>query len=524
MKKLLLLLVVCSLVLGILPAGMGLADALPIADGDVTLTIYSNIAPGASQIYTDLSEHPVIKRMEEETGLKFKFIHAPAGDDGTFFSTLVASGEWPDLWHAKFTRYPGGAEAAMEDGVLLNMNELIEAYSPNFNAIVKSYGVEKEFVSDAGVVVNYGATMLPDIICDKVFYGFLIRNDLLAELGLEMPYTYDEMEAVLVAFQEAGYSTPMAVPFRDGNFYTHNNLAAGFGVTHNGWFLKDGQAVYSPIQPEYKDYLAKLADWYAKGFFNSDSFGYNFLAAREAMQADKVAIGYAHAAHSTIVKTVGLENKPDYDVIGVPVMRQEKDDVVNLVFRSLRVSTGEPWYISATSKHPEEAMRFLDYLYSDETRKMTAWGLSGDDDVPTFVEVDGERVFTEFMTNNPEGIDFQTAKDRYCLLPFQVIYDEEMEYQQYNYPEKLGSIENFGYNTTNEGLYPSYATMTADESREYDQIMTQIDTYTSEMMEKFISGQASLDGFDAYVEQVKALNIERAAQIKTAAYERYMNR
>lgn len=495
---------------------------LPIADGDIELTIYVGIRPGAAQVYTNYSEHPVVKEMEKETGLRLKFIH-PTGD-AAFFNTTIASGNWPDIWHTKFNTYPGGAEAAIEDGILLNINALVAEYSPNYRKFVEQYGVEREMLSDSGVIINYGVVMLPDVICDKVFLGFMIRQDLLDANNLEMPYTYNELESVLSVFQQNGYQTPMAIPMQDGSLSTHNNLSAGFGVTHSGWFISDGKVVYSPIQEGYRDYLTLLNDWYQKGYFSSDSLTYVRSDAQGALQADKVAIGYAHAAHSTTVKQVGKENNPDFDVVGMPVMRHDKDDTVSLVYRSLRVSNSEPWYISASSKHPVEAMRFLDYLFLEETQLLTAWGLSGDPDVPTFVESNGSREFTNFMTNNPDGFDFQTAKDRYILAPFQIMYDSDMEFQQYNYPEKLASIENFGYKTTADGLYPNFATQTADESRELDQIMNQINTYTGEMRDKFITGQVSLAQFDDFVAQVEALNIQRAAQLKQDAYERYLKR
>jgi putative aldouronate transport system substrate-binding protein len=497
------------------------AGFLPIANGDVELTIYTTIQPGASQVYTDYSEHPVVKKMMEETGLKLKFIHPT--NDPSFFNVTIASGVWPDIWHAKFTSYPGGAEAAMEDGVLLNMNDLVEKYAPNFLKMISDFGVEREFVSDTGVYINYGATMIPDLLVDKVLWGFLIRNDLLKKYNLEMPYTYDELEKALDVFQTNGYSTPMAIPFKELGSETRSSLAAGFGVLHKGWFIKDGKALYSPIQDEYKEYLQLLNSWFKKGYFSTDSLGYSSNDTKEAMQAGKAVIGYGHAAHSTTVKSIGQQTDSGFDVVGMPVMRKNKEDTVSPVYKNQRVSSQAPWYISAKTPYPVEAMKFLDYLYLTDTQLLTAWG-PGTKEYPTFSLVDGKRQFSDFMTKHPDGIDFQTAKDRYCLLPFQIMYDEEMEFQQYNYPEKLKSIEFFNYRTSDDGIFPGFASLTVEENREIDRIMSQIDTYTSEMIDKFIIGQEPIDRFEDFVAQVKALNIERAAQIKTDSYERYINR
>ena len=54
--------------------------------------------------------------------------------------------------------------------------------------------------------------------------------------------------------------------------------------------------------------------------------------------------------------------------------------------------------------------------------------------------------------------------------------------------------------------------------------MTDINTYREEMTYKFITGQESLDNFDAFVEQIKSQGIEDAIQIKQDALDRYLAR
>ena len=66
--------------------------------------------------------------------------------------------------------------------------------------------------------------------------------------------------------------------------------------------------------------------------------------------------------------------------------------------------------------------------------------------------------------------------------------------------------------------------MNVDESREYTDIMSKINNYAEEQVYSFIFGETSLEQFDAFVEQLKNLGIERACEIKQAAYDRYMAR
>ena len=114
---------------------------MPIANGDVTLKIYTGLGGGQRQHMKDLSEHSIVKAISEETGLKFTFIHPPEGDDGTYFNTTLASGEYPDLFYTdRFNYYPGGAEGAMDDKILIDLDELIYQYAPNFLSMVEEKG------------------------------------------------------------------------------------------------------------------------------------------------------------------------------------------------------------------------------------------------------------------------------------------------------------------------------------------------------------------------------------------------
>lgn len=521
----------CLLLVLLLATCSALADeevsgGKKIANGDVTLTIYINMRPGAAQAYTTYAEHPVVKKMAEETGLNFEFIH-PAGDTETFFNVTVASDEWPDLWcTGNFKSYPGGIEGAMEDGILLNINELVEEYAPDFQKLVNQYGVKNDFLSDTGTLLYLGQTMNCDYVYDKNFMGFIARKDILNELNIKEPVTYADWDMMLSTLQKNGFPTPLAIPFKDSNTLSlYNSLSAGYGVTHSGFFIQDGAVVYSPVQEGYREYLRMLKDWYDKGYFNADSFGYDTNGTKASMQEGKTAICFSHAAHTSTVKAVGSAITPSFDVMGLKVARKNAEDVVRLVHHNKRTSNGDAWFVSAKSPHAKECVQFVNYLYQKETQLLTAWGV-GTEEYPTFkINENGTREFTEWMKNNPDGLDFQIMKDRFILGPFQTIYDEDTEVAQYNYPEKLQALEAFNWQNNGDGEYPDKATLTIDESSELTQIVNQATTYSDEMMQKFITGLASLDDdWDTYVKQLEAMNISRACQIKQAALERYLNR
>ena len=86
-------------------------------------------------------------------------------------------------------------------------------------------------------------------------------------------------------------------------------------------------------------------------------------------------------------------------------------------------------------------------------------------------------------------------------------------------PEVWQCIDEWGKN--GHDWFMPLITPTAEESADLARIMTDIETYRTEMTYKFITGQESLDNFDAFVEQIKSQGIDDAIEIQQAALDRY---
>ena len=74
-----------------------------------------------------------------------------------------------------------------------------------------------------------------------------------------------------------------------------------------------------------------------------------------------------------------------------------------------------------------------------------------------------------------------------------------------------------------EWIVPN-TTMNTEESEEYQSIYADIKTLVEETTVGMIMGTIPVDNFDSYVEQLKAMNIDRAIEIQQAALDRYYER
>lgn len=505
-------------------------DGKKIADGDVTLTIFCGMPSAARAYYKDLNDHPVVQKISEETGLKFEFVHPPQNDDGSFFQQLLASGELPDLFHTSMfqTNYPGGIEGAIEDRVLKNVDEEIGQFATNFNTWIAESDdpdIQKKIRSDAGTIIKFGSIWLPEFNDKKIHNGFIVRQDWLDKYGLEMPVTLDDYTNVLQTFKDHGVQVPLSIPaFSDSQFDANNPIASAFGVSFDNFDLdENGKVVYSRTNKSYKEFLEFMKGWAEKGFIDRDFISRTGDDARKLFYNGTAGMTFSHSFNVKEALTAGKAIDENFAVAGIVHPRQKKDDVLrnSHVVSSINSMS---WQISDTCEHVEEAIKFVDYLHDPDTMLMTAWGV-GDENSPTFeVNENGERKFTSFVTDNPDGKDYTTIRGCYTLEEFQVMYDETMEKQQYNLPENEQAWEAWLTNNGNAGVLPSYLTLTVDESKELTSIQTKLSNYSDEMVYKFIFGEVSLDEFDTFVQTLKELGSERAEEIYQQAYDRYVSR
>ncbi len=504
---------------------------LPLSTTGETLTIYCEFNASQQSAYSDLSEHPVVKKIEEETGLTLEFMHPPVNDDGTFFNSTIASGVWPDLFYTNMfqEKYPGGVEGAMEDDVLLNVNDLIEQYAPNFLQMVDEYDegtgyIKKGIYGDGGAIVKFGSMFLAPYVNNRVHYGPMVRQDLLDEYGLEAPVTVEEYANVLRTFKANGVKIPLALCniFNQSGFYNSNFLSSAFGVTWNDFQLVDGKVTYSMTLDGYRELLETLNEWASEGLIDRDSVNRSLDDCLTLFENGTAGMIVQHNSTTTTALTVGRELDANFAETGLRFPRQNEGDVLTLA-RIVYSLNSYSWQVSATCKNPELAVKFVDYLYDDDTRLLTAWG-TGDEDCPTFtVDEDGNRTFSDFMYSNP-NYDFTTARQLYTLNTFQVQYDDTMERQQYYLDEQLQNWEAWITDNNDSDKIPSLVSMNSDESREYSEIMSKVNNYVEEQVYAFIFGEKSFDEYDSFVQQIKNLGIDRACEIKQAAYDRYIAR
>ena len=126
-----------------------------LTDEKVTLTCWYpiNQATFFSDGISSFADTDVFKWLEEQTNVHVEFIHPANSTEAESFNLLFADDRLPDLVFNNDTyAYAEGAEAAVEDGYYLRLNDLMEQYAPSYMKLMADNPtIAKDTATDSGL-------------------------------------------------------------------------------------------------------------------------------------------------------------------------------------------------------------------------------------------------------------------------------------------------------------------------------------------------------------------------------------
>lgn len=507
-------------------------NTLPFCQpGEITLTIYTELDEYAANFMQSYEEHPIIQKVEELTGLTLKFIHPPTGDDGTFFNMTIASGDYPDIFlTTKFNEiYPGGIQGAVQDNVLTDNDALIRQYAKNFlyYMSIADKNTYRNTADDNGKL-TLGTPFACEFIRGINNMGFIARKDILDQYSLDIPKTIDELTNVLRVLKENGIEVPMALGTLDNYRYGDSNFLSGaFGVTMNGYQVDaEGKVFYSRANDGYKAYLQQMSAWYQEGLIDRDFVNRDVKDALKMFYNDRTAFCVIGNWQTTEIVTLGKAENPDFEIYPVRVPRLTDPEEPYHLGNPLAEGGVGDMLISSTCKNPVAAVKLLDYLYDMELAQLAYWGVGElENGTSTYIiNAEGLHEYGDAIVGDPNW-PYETIRHKYTLQIFQRQLLEEPERFEYSEPICQTCWDEWGYKTDRDGRLPESVSRTVEENTVFTRNQVEIETYSDEMIYKFITGSISIEEqWDSFVATMYDMGLAANEQIQQAAYERWLLR
>ena len=490
---------------------------LPISEEGATITWMRNqlnlMGPLGELGLDTLQDLDAIKELQNRTGITIEYTELDFWTAQEKMNIALASGDYPAL--ISDLSYTGGSLSALEDGIIVDLTDKLPELSPNYQYLIDSNPEIAPIFRNDGKVLCYQSPY-ENFVENQ---GLVIRQDWLDEQGLELPTTYDQMFETLKTFRDA-YGTSTAIYFNsDCNI---NGLTVGYDVavfsaggtaTSLPYYAVDGVVHCSLIEDGYRDFLKEMNKWYNEGLFNKDfgSIAYDPMGGELAELQANGTVGVWCTSGE------GIGNITQ-DVSCVPNLVQNEGDMDHQTSTSL-VTDSTNTYVTSCCEDVETAMKFLDYLYSEDGILFYNYGFEGID--YTLDENNTPR-FTDAVINNEYGVDVTNMlriRRPYTLCSSLMILYATAEF---NTDLKNEAWEVWSSNIDGAYYIPSNVSMNAEETQTASYYVADIVTYASQMIPQFIAGDVSLDEWDAFVAKLKEMNIETCIEAEQSAYDRCM--
>jgi putative aldouronate transport system substrate-binding protein len=488
-------------------------EGLPIVTEPLTLTFSGS----KSTLAPDYSEMELVREWEADTGVVIKWQNLPENTYQEKKNLLLASGDLPDAFYntgfepADITTY--GA-----NGTLIPLEDLIEEYAPNLRAVFEKRPEIKAAVTSSDGHI-YTLPAAEELGIGAVPFFLSINKTWLDELGLPVPETIEEYEDTLEAFATQdpngnGKADEIPLSFIGGNWTADvgDIMAALGGMPDNldHRIVRDGQVIYTAAQPEYRDAVAKLSDWYARGLIDQEALTQDdktYLA--KGKTKDPVLGSYVWWETEEVV---GPDRADDY--VLVPAL----DGVAGRLVGHANGSdfSAGAFAITRANEYPEVTMRWVDRLYDPVMSAQVSWGPIG-----TTLEENEDGVLQQMEL--PEGESAGELRQKVAPGGPRVTLKEDFENVVLPEPraaQRVDDLEELYLPWAEDEWYPNVP-FSNEEIQEINEIETEIKTLVDTRRARWIADGGVEQDWDDYVAQLERMGLTRLVELYQTAYDRY---
>ena len=371
----------------IVQSGSKAPTGTPLAEIPVTVDYFMSNHKTKPLTADDLT----IAELQRRTNVYFNIISI----DSNYwdkYKVMLASGDLPDLI---FTTVPDAKRFGME-GLFLPLDSLLEEHGQN---ILNAFQEEK--ITEDIKALDGNTYFFPKIGPQQP-EPFMVRQDWLEQFGIKPPETLEDIYRMLRTFKERdpagdGQTLPYgSMMYSDPSICYLNAFYRAFTVDQD-FLLKDGQMVWGPAQPEMRDAMVYLNRLYSEQLLDNEAPVLAKKQWEERVSSGRVGMIVYSSVRTDYFTGILQQKDPDAQMVGIapPIGIDGKRHIAPFP----RLSTSFCMTVAADSENAELIVRFFDYVFSPEGRRIISYGIEGE----TYTMVDGNPVFTERMYRPEAG-------------------------------------------------------------------------------------------------------------------------
>lgn len=338
--------------------------------------------------------NPVADKIAEETGVRIE-VQLPIGEVNQRIDTMIISGDYTDFLMVKDTAY------LVDVNALIDLEPLMREHAPNLMEFYKDYMNRLSYSNSDDTIYVLPTSELGNSVWQPRM-GFELQHAVVKELGfpeIKTIYDYENaLKAYIEKYPEINGKPTIGISLMSDDWRWMITIGnpGGFvnGLPDDGqWYINPTtyEANYRFSGDREKEFFRWLNHMYDIDLIDPDSFVQKYDAYEEKIGSGRVLglidAKWHYGGPEMILREKGLFERTygQYPV-------QMDDTTLAAVYRDTGFLAGYGIGISVNCQDPVKAIKFLDYMVSEEGQILRNWGI---EDLHYTIDENGVRHMTE---------------------------------------------------------------------------------------------------------------------------------
>jgi ABC-type glycerol-3-phosphate transport system substrate-binding protein len=473
----------------------------------VKITMFMGNSGVAQPAGVDPSDNWLINIVEKYANVDLELEIPNYTDFATKCNLLLASGNLPDIVHSWII---ADMVKAADAGAFLDLKAYYDK-SPQMQKVCPPLNFE---ITRSGTTTGRYWAIPMNAVGMEPGWGIIVNQNLINQYN-DGKYPED-VQGYLDWFKKIKAGIPDSIPYASrvsGNnlFVNSASIFAMYGGYPMWTSWKNGKLVRNIEIPEMREAVAVYRQMYKDGildkeFATNPPDAYFQKLANKSVATQTNSIDQLVPGVGTVLEAAKKAGTPFIEWVFAPALKRYPPGV-DAKFISLQsmdvfpINTAHRTAISAKTKYPAQAWKVLEGFASDELRDAQAWGREGKE----YNVVGGKRVPTGRLYFN----DINDPDSHYWTLhtgiiwgfwPTEVKYEVQRLKAPAEFQRAYDSSRWLVANGKANGLAPGNFLPTMPE---INAKAGEADAAIAQMMAKTISGEATMDDFDAMLKDWK---------------------
>jgi putative aldouronate transport system substrate-binding protein len=492
----------------ILAVGCSRSESATGSQTQSPITITMGVRMHQSDTPPDLNA-PFAKLLAERTGVRIDAQYWPEVNIMEMMNVTLASGQIPDLMYVT----PEMAHIYGAEGIFDPLNTLLDRNAPNISRNITPDNVVALKAPNGNI---YHVPKFDDRLVNFYFRTYDYRYDILNEMGEKEPATLEEWYQL---FKKVKARYPDVIPLversRRINDFVHTAFDMGmmindiFGIIGSDFAKR--QIVFLPTTNEWRDMLQYYARLYAEDLLDHEYLTIPY----DTWWEGKIGAGRAFACWTMNGSRAAQANELAWRAGFTNIQWGVARTIQNYkTGQSVQYAINNPWderggyALSSKSKVKEQAVKFMDFFFSDEYINYVAatsfngvsrYSLTGAD----WDKLIGVAGFFYYPKTESIVVPFETIPPLNVFGQPAATYDHDIK------------------NIDVPGGLIGIPTVTVPSSDRWATLSTDLRSYIETAMDEFITGRRSFAQWDAYVAETKRIGADSAVADVQASYNEY---